>query len=94
MKELNKITKQILSGLKYLHKKKYIHRDIKPDNILYDHKSGKVFIIDFDVGKKITNSEDQEKLLSITGSPRYRAPWMGKGYSNKIDMWSLGITLY
>ena len=74
-----------------MHKKKFIHRDIKPDNILYDRKNRNVIIVDLGVGRRVKNGQAN----TIAGSPVYRPPEMGVlGYDNKVDIYSLGITIY
>lgn len=44
--------KQLLNVLFYLHTRNICHRDIKPDNILYDRLNKKIKIIDFGISKK------------------------------------------
>lgn len=57
-----------------MHNSGVCHRDIKPDNILYNPTKGKIKIIDFDLArmKKFTNS--QLEMMTKTGVTRYRAP--------------------
>lgn len=57
-----------------MHSSGVCHRDIKPDNILYDPIKRKIKIIDFDIAriKKFTHS--QLEMMTKTGSLSYRAP--------------------
>ena len=83
--------KQVLTGLKALHKNSFYHRDIKPDNILYDRENKNAIIVDLGVGRKVKG----EEAFSVTGTLNYRAPEMTiKGYTSKVDIWALGITIY
>jgi len=50
-REIKLITRQLLEALRYLHSHKICHRDIKPDNLLYDRKNSKIWLIDFGVSK-------------------------------------------
>ncbi|KAG0486197.1 hypothetical protein HPP92_008292 [Vanilla planifolia] len=85
-------TKQILSGLAYLHAKKTVHRDIKGANILVD-PNGQVKLADFGMAKHITG---QSCPLSFRGSPYWMAPEVIKNVSGcnlAVDIWSLGCTV-
>lgn len=57
----------------YLHKKKIIYRDIKPENILLD-KDGHIRIADLGLSKP--NMESEDIAYSFCGSPEYMAPEM------------------
>ncbi|KXS19798.1 Pkinase-domain-containing protein, partial [Gonapodya prolifera JEL478] len=83
---------QILYGLEYLHTRGIIHRDIKGANILVD-EDGIAKISDFGISKK--NDMEAYKYnsrMSLQGSVFWMAPEVikGKGYSAKVDIWSLG----
>ncbi|CAN6278842.1 unnamed protein product [Urochloa humidicola] len=85
-------TRQILSGLAYLHGRKTVHRDIKGANILVG-PNGEVKLADFGVAKHITSYAE---IHSFRGSPYWMAPEviMNKnGYSLEVDIWSLGCTV-
>ena len=87
------IFKQIIEGLKYIHKKKIIHRDIKLDNLLID-LSNTIKICDFGVSRKI---EKGNVIYERCGTPAYIAPeiYAKIGYEGcQCDIWSAGITLY
>ena len=88
-----KIFQQIISSLEYLHKNNICHRDIKPENILLTEKLD-AKLTDFGLSRYFKKNE---LLNSSCGSPIYAAPEMleGKSYDGtKIDIWSLGISLY
>ena len=87
------IFKQLIEGLKYIHRKKIVHRDIKLDNILID-LTNTVKICDFGVSKKLNKGDI---MYDHCGTPAYIAPEIFKnhgyeGYS--CDIWSAGVTLY
>jgi serine/threonine protein kinase len=87
-----KIIIQISLGLNYLHKHNIIHRDLKTSNIFFndnwDVKIGDLGLAKFFAKSKFTNS--------LIGSPSYMSPEMydSDGYTEKVDMWSLGCILY
>ncbi|CCK67994.1 mitogen-activated protein kinase kinase MKK1 KNAG_0A03060 [Huiozyma naganishii CBS 8797] len=89
-KVLGKIAEDVLRGLSYLHEKKVIHRDIKPQNILLNDR-GEVKLCDFGVSGEAVNS----LATTFTGTSFYMAPERIKGepYSVTCDVWSLGLTI-
>ncbi|CAK9146920.1 unnamed protein product [Ilex paraguariensis] len=85
-------TRQILSGLAYLHGRNTVHRDIKGANILVD-PNGEIKLADFGMAKHITA---YSSMLSFKGSPYWMAPEVvmnANGYSLAVDIWSLGCTI-
>ena len=87
------IFKQLIEGLKYIHKKKIVHRDIKLDNILID-LTNTIKICDFGVSRKISK---EEVMHEHCGTPAYIAPeiFENNGYTGfQCDIWSAGVTLY
>ena len=97
---LNYFSKQILEGLEYIHKCKIVHMDIKPGNIIID-SSLCVKIADFGVSRSYENFEPNNIVrFPFVGTSKYMAPEILRKdnlkvkYSEKIDMYSLGVTLY
>ncbi|XP_062147983.1 mitogen-activated protein kinase kinase kinase 3 [Alnus glutinosa] len=85
-------TRQIISGLAYLHGRHTVHRDIKGANILVD-PNGEIKLADFGMAKHITACSS---MLSFKGSPYWMAPEVvmnTNGYSLAVDIWSLGCTI-
>lgn len=84
---------QIARALNYIHNKKICHRDIKPQNILLDPQSNRIFICDFGSAKLLKKDESN---VSYICSRFYRAPELLLGseyYTTSIDIWSLGCII-
>ncbi|XWS23809.1 hypothetical protein CRYUN_Cryun28dG0047500 [Craigia yunnanensis] len=90
--QISAYTRQILHGLKYLHDRNVVHRDIKCANILVD-ASGSVKLADFGLAKA-TKLND---VKSCKGTAFWMAPEVvnqkGQGYGIPADIWSLGCTV-
>lgn len=84
-----KYMKQIFSALQYLSENGIVHRDVKPENILF--KGDTLKLCDFNLA-----CYQKDKIRSFSGTPYYIAPEIIRGgYANCIsDVWAVGIILY
>ena len=89
---IKNIVKQIIIGVNSLHSKNYIHRDLKPDNILISNE-GIVKITDFDLCKLLVEGQVNSKNVVTL---YYRPPEIFFGetnYKKSVDIWSLGCLM-
>ena len=84
---------QLINGLKFLHLHNFIHRDIKPKNILLTNGGKTLKIADFGFAKIVNEQLIKEKMC---GSPLYMAPEIMNNdvYNDQSDLWSVGLILY
>ena len=83
---------QMIEGLKALHNKKIMHRDLKSANIFLIKDEHQCKLGDMNVSKVI-----KDKVLTTqTGTPYYASPevWRDEPYSYKSDLWSIGCVIY
>ena len=83
---------QMIEGLKALHDKKIMHRDLKSANIFLVKEKHQCKLGDMNVSKVIKD----KCLLTQTGTPYYASPevWNDVPYSYKSDLWSIGCVIY
>lgn len=96
---------ELVLAVEGVHKLNYIHRDLKPDNILID-RAGHLKLSDFGLSKeaeiysthqaKSPYRRTRKLAFSTVGTPDYIAPevFNRQGYSESVDWWSVGIILF
>jgi serine/threonine protein kinase len=92
--EIRKLLADVGSALGYAHARGIVHRDIKPDNIMFD-EFGQCVVTDFGIAKAGTNSRLTGTGMSI-GTPHYMSPEQARAQAidGRSDLYSLGIVAY
>lgn len=94
LEDAARIIERLSSALAYAHRHGLIHRDLKPDNILFDG-NGDPFISDFGVAK-ITDSSTNMTGSGIIGTPAYMSPEQAQGeqVDARSDIYGLGVIIF
>ncbi|XP_006872208.1 PREDICTED: serine/threonine-protein kinase 17A-like [Chrysochloris asiatica] len=94
-KDVQRLMRQILEGVRFLHTHDVVHLDLKPQNILLTSESplGDIKIVDFGLSRIMKSNEE---LREIMGTPEYVAPEILSydPISMATDMWSIGVLTY
>jgi serine/threonine protein kinase len=93
--DIVKITSGVAAGLDYAGSKGFVHRDIKPDNIMF-RDDGTPVILDFGIAKQKDGDSKMTKTGTIVGTTGYMSPEqaMGIELDERSDLYSLGIMFY
>ncbi len=92
--EIRQILVQVARALAYAHKSGIVHRDIKPDNIMFD-EHGLAVVTDFGIAKAASGGKLTGTGMSI-GTPHYMSPEQARAQAldGRSDIYSLGVVAY
>lgn len=83
---------EMVLGIAELHRRGFVYRDVKPDNMLIQ-SDGHLVLTDFGLSHRLRGSE---RILSFSGSAIYIAPevLLDEGHGKEVDWWGLGVVLH
>lgn len=91
---------KIAEALDFIDQQGYVHRDVKPENVLFD-EHGNAFLGDFGIVKVLAAAEADSQTRNLTrngipGTPEYMAPEVIQEHSldGRADQYSLAVTVY
>lgn len=93
--EAMRILRQIGSALGYAHARGFVHRDVKPANILF-RADGSAVLSDFGIAKNLGEGTALTQAGFTVGTPNYMSPEQAQGrpLDGRSDLYSLGVVLY
>ena len=94
--EVLAITQQVLLGLAAAHRQGFVHRDIKPGNILLDRLNGIALLTDFGLARVLSAPDEPLEQSLVMGTAEYMSPEQAQGerIDARSDLYSVGVLLY
>ncbi|POY73003.1 putative Calcium/calmodulin-dependent protein kinase [Rhodotorula taiwanensis] len=92
-----KLVRTVMSAVEYLHSHGIVHRDVKPENMLYRSKDedSDLLLADFGLSKAM-DEQQFSPLTNTCGTPGYMAPeiYQKLGHGKPVDIWAMGVVTY
>ncbi len=96
-REARRIAADIADALAFAHHEGVVHRDVKPENILLDSKSGRAMLADFGIARAQHGATSATMTGIVVGTPSYMSPEQAVGdraIDGRSDIYSLGVVGY
>ncbi len=93
--ELARVGEDVARGLAYAHERGVVHRDVKPDNVLFA-ADGRAMVTDFGIARAVDATTSSVSRQVVLGTPSYFSPEQARGLplDGRSDIYALGVTLY
>ena len=95
LKEVAELLRQVASALDYAHSQGVIHRDIKPNNVMFDNH-GTAYLVDFGIARLAEATRALTESGMVIGTLGFMAPeqWRASEVGPATDQYALGIMIY
>jgi serine/threonine protein kinase len=94
--QIFRLLREVASALDYSGRKGYVHRDVKPENIMLHAEDGRAVLMDFGIARAADSDSTMTRTGTALGTPHYMSPEQARGdaIDGRSDLYSLGVLFY
>lgn len=93
--QAERVLREIADALDYAGQHGFVHRDVKPDNIMF-RDNGSAVLMDFGIARPRESEESVTRMGTLVGTPKYMSPeqFRGRTLDTRTDLYALGTVFY